>query len=181
LTQKKGKSSKIQEFKYLFLEIEWIHVINSWRFKILIWKRFPFFFYNSWKRSLIIFLIHVNYARDFLLPRKFLFCTYAVVVCLCFFLYIYMSLFRPCCTITTLFFLLLGFSLLNFFIYSCWLSPLNFSDFVILMVQFMGSKNVLSESVSNRENIPVKFEIEDHLEEQHAPLHKRCKVSNLSL
>jgi hypothetical protein len=45
----------------------------------------------------------------------------------------------------------------------------------------MGSKNVLSESVSNRENIPVKFEIEDHLEEQHAPLHKRCKVSNLSL
>ncbi|KAK2358915.1 hypothetical protein QL285_096056 [Trifolium repens] len=43
------------------------------------------------------------------------------------------------------------------------------------MVQFMGSKNVLSESVSNRENIPVKFEIEDHLEEQHAPLHKRCK------
>jgi hypothetical protein len=91
LTQIKGKSSKIQEFKYLFLEIEWIHVINSWRCKILSWKRFPFFFYNSWKRSLIIFLIHVNYARDFLLPRKFLFCTYAVVVCLCFFLYIYVA------------------------------------------------------------------------------------------
>jgi hypothetical protein len=97
------------------------------------------------------------------------------------FSYIYTSLFRPCCTITTLFFSVIRVSLLNFFIYSCWLSPLNFSDFVILMVQFMGSKNVLSESVSNRENIPVKFEIEDHLEEQHAPLHKRCKVSNLSL
>ncbi|XP_073219868.1 uncharacterized protein [Cicer arietinum] len=50
------------------------------------------------------------------------------------------------------------------------------------MVHVIGSRNLRSESASYRENVPmtVKFEIEDSIEEEHAPLNKRCKISSSS-